>query len=143
MTSSTYFIEQFGGQKLTAQADISTFFPGDNPTKHIELCQREWKWFGYHDEWTWTHLFPSSLDDFPNKWYKIEEVRGDKFTWKSLKQNFIKDFSFLLENKHLQPTTQQVHEFLEIKQPSKIVENKPNKECRQVSVEESHQSTTF
>ena len=43
MTKSTYFVKRFGGQKLTTQADINTFHPGDDPTKHIELCQKEWK----------------------------------------------------------------------------------------------------
>ena len=80
MTTSTYFVEIFGGQKMTAQAQISTFHPGDDLTKHVELCQKEWKRLGYHDEQTWPHLFPSTLDDLPNKWYKIEEARGDTFT---------------------------------------------------------------
>ena len=35
--------------------------------------------------------------DQPNKWYKIEEARGDTFTWKSLKHNFIKDLSFNID----------------------------------------------
>ena len=60
----------------------------------------------------WTHLFPSTLDDLPNKWYKIEEVRGDTFTWKTLKQNFIKDFSFSPDDEHLQPAAQQIQQFL-------------------------------
>ena len=42
-TSSTYFIKRFGGQKQTAQVEINTFHLGDDPTKHIELCQKEWK----------------------------------------------------------------------------------------------------
>ena len=36
---------------------------------------------------------------------KIEEARGDTLTCQSLKQNFIKDFSFLPEKKHLQPAS--------------------------------------
>ena len=42
-TTLSYFVERFGGQKLTAQAQISTFHLGDDPTKHVELCQKEWK----------------------------------------------------------------------------------------------------
>ena len=80
MKTSTYFVEWFGSQKLTAQDDINTFHPGIDCTKHIELCQKEWKRLGYHDERTWPYLFPSTLDDLPNKWYKIEEARGDTFT---------------------------------------------------------------
>ena len=71
----------------------------------------------------------------PKKWYKIEEERGDTFTWKTLKQNFIKDFSFLSENEHLQLATQQIQQFLETNKSNKIAENKPTKECRQVLVE--------
>ena len=77
----------------------------------------------------------------PNKWYKIEKERCDTFTWQSLKQNFIKDFSFLPENKHLQPPSQQVLQFLETNKLSKTIENKTTNECRQVLVEEAHQST--
>ena len=80
-TASTYFVKRFGGQKLTAQAQITKFHPGDHPTKHVDLCQKEWKFLGYHDDWTWPHLFPTMLDDPPNKWYKIEEARSDRFTW--------------------------------------------------------------
>ena len=36
-TTSTYFVERFGGQKITAQAKINTFHPGHDPTKHVEL----------------------------------------------------------------------------------------------------------
>ena len=42
-TTSTYFFERFGGQKLTSQDEISTFHLGDDLTKHVELCQKEWK----------------------------------------------------------------------------------------------------
>ena len=45
------------------------------------------------------------------------------------------------KNEHLQHVAQQIQQFLEINKPSKIVENKPTKECRQVLVEEVHQST--
>ena len=42
-TASTYFIERFGRQKLTAQVKITKFHPGDDLTKHVDLCQKEWK----------------------------------------------------------------------------------------------------
>ena len=85
-------------------------------------------------------MFPSTLDELPNKWYKIEEARGDTFTWKTLKQNFIKYFLFLPDNENLQPTAKQIQQFLETNTSNKIVENKPTKECRQVSVEELQHS---
>ena len=37
-------------------------------------------------------MFPTTLDDLPNKWYKIKEAQGDTFNWKYVKDNFIKDF---------------------------------------------------
>ena len=52
------------------------------------------------------------------------------FTWKTLKQNFIKDFSFLPEDEHLQLVAQQIQLFLETNKLNKAVENKPTKECR-------------
>ena len=76
----------------------------------------------------WPHLFSSTLDDLPNKWYKIEEARGDTFTWQALKKKFIKDFSFFPEDEHLQPTAQQLQQFLETNKSNKVVENKPTKE---------------
>lgn len=42
-TTSMYFVDRFGGQKLTAQPQIRTFHPRDDPTKHVKLCQKEWK----------------------------------------------------------------------------------------------------
>ena len=87
MTTLMSFVERFGEQKLTAQAQITKFHLGDDLTKHIDLCQKEWKHLGYHDERTWPYLFPTMLDDLPNKWYKIEEARGDTFTWHTLREN--------------------------------------------------------
>ena len=110
---STYFVERFGRQKLTAQAQITTFHPGDDPTKHIKLYQKECKRLGYHDKRTWPQLFPTTLDDLPNKWYKIEEERGYTFTWQTLRQNFIKDFSFIPDDQNLQPAARQIQQFLE------------------------------
>ena len=36
--------------------------------------------------------------DFPNKWYKMEEARGETFLWHELRKNFIKDFNFISQN---------------------------------------------
>ena len=112
MSASTYFVERFGSKKLTALVQITKFYPGDDPVKHVDLCQKEWKRQGYHDEQTWPHLFPSTLDDLPNKWYKLEEARGDTFTWQPLRENFIKDFSFILDNEKLKPAAKQLVHFI-------------------------------
>ena len=93
---------------MTTQAQISTFHPRYDPTKHVKLCQKEWKQLGYHNEHMWPHLFPSTFDDLPNKWYKIEEGRGDTFTWKIVKQNFIKYFLFFIDDENIQPIARQI-----------------------------------
>ena len=45
---------------------------------------------------------PISLDinDFPTQWYKMEEARGETFLWNELKENFIKCFNFIPEEKN-------------------------------------------
>ena len=58
-------------------------------------------------------MFPTTLDDLPHKWYKIEEARGDAFTWKTLKENFIKDFSFTPDDEKLKPASKQIQQSLE------------------------------
>ena len=63
-------------------------------------CENEWRRLGYKDERTWPHLFPSTLADLPSKWYKMEEARGETFFWHELKENFIKDFQFILKMKN-------------------------------------------
>ena len=37
-TASTYFIESFGGKKLTQQAQIPVFTQGQNLEDHIKIC---------------------------------------------------------------------------------------------------------
>ena len=68
---------------------------------------------GYKDERTWPHLFPSTLSNLPNKWYKIEEDQGETFLWHELKDNFIKDFNFVLQNENLVGTTKQIKAFVQ------------------------------
>ena len=94
-TSSTYFLERFGGKNLTQQAKIPVFTQGQNPEDHIKTCEKEWRRLGYKDERAWPHLFPLTLADLPNKQYKMEEARGETFLWHKLKENFIKDFNFI------------------------------------------------
>ena len=103
-TASTFFIEIFGGKKLTNQSQISVFIQGQNPKDHIRAFENEWRRLGYKDERAWTHLFPSTLFDLPNKWYKMEEARGETFLWHKLKENFIKYFNFTPQNKNLVET---------------------------------------
>ena len=120
-TTSNFFIEIFGGKKITNQAQISIFIQGHNLEDHIRTCEKEWKRLGYKDERAWPHLFPSTLSDLPNKWYKMEEARGETFLWHELRENFIKDFNFIPQDENLVETTRQITKFI---QPT---ENKPLK----------------
>ena len=58
------------------------------------------------------HIFPSTLDVLPNKWYKMEEARGEMILWNELKENFIKDFKFIPEYDQLVKATKQIKTFL-------------------------------
>ena len=104
-TTSTYFIERFGGKMLTNQAQIPMVIQGQDPEDHIRTCEKEWKRLVYKNEHTWPHLFPSTLSELPDKWYKMEESRGETFLWHELKENFIKYFNFVPQNKNLVETT--------------------------------------
>ena len=67
---------------------------GKDPEKHVDIYEKEWRRLGYKDERLWPHLFQNTLDDLLNKWYKMEEARGETFTWNELKENFLKEFKF-------------------------------------------------
>ena len=112
-TTSTHFIKSFRGKNITEEAKIKKFILGSNPQEHIINCESKWKGLGYKDEIVWPHLFSSTLDDLPNKRYKIEEARGDTFTWKTLKENFIKDFSFNPHEDQLKEATKHIKEFVQ------------------------------
>ena len=111
-TTLTFFIERFGGRKLTKQAQIPVFTQGQDPKNHIRTCEKECIRLGYKDEHIWPHLFPSTLDDIPNKWYKMEEERGEKFLWNELRENFIKGFSFTPEDEKLVEAMKQIKTFI-------------------------------
>jgi hypothetical protein len=44
---------------------------------------------GYKEERVWPHMFPITLDELPNKWYKIEESCGHMLNWEEIKENFV------------------------------------------------------
>jgi hypothetical protein len=58
-------------------------------------------------------MFPNTLDEIPNEWYKIEEACGHTLNWSNIKENFIKYFNFIPKEEHLRETTQQIKRFLE------------------------------
>ena len=72
MTNSTYFIEIFRGKNLVKHSNIPVFTERQDPEKHIATYEKEWIRLGYKDKQVWPYLFPSTLDDLPNKCYKME-----------------------------------------------------------------------
>ena len=81
------------------------------------------------------------LDDLPNKCYKIKEAKDDTFTWKTLRENFIKYFSFSPDDEKLKPRTKQIQQFLGTNQSDKMGRNNLTKEYRHVSVDKIQHST--
>ena len=86
-------------------------------------------------------MFPPTLDDLPNKWYKIKETRGDTFTWQTLRENFNKDFSFSPDDEILKPVAKQIQQFIGAKSLNETVESNPTKECRHISIDKIQHST--
>ena len=89
------------------------FIQGQDLENYIKTCEKEWKRLGYKDERTRPHLFPSTLSDLPNKWYKMEETWGETFQWHQLRENFIKDFNFIPQDKNLIETAKKIKAFVE------------------------------
>ena len=63
------------------------------------------------------------LADLPNKWYKMEEARGETFQWNKLRENFIKDFNFIPQNEKLVETAKQIKEFIEPTKNNSLIQN--------------------
>ena len=80
------------------------------------------------------HLFPSTLDDLPNKWYKMEETRGDTFVWNELKENFIKDIRFIPEADKMVEATNQIKKFIQPTVQPKLTQkyNQPKASCNNI-----------
>ena len=121
-------------KKLTQQARIPIFTQGQDPEEHIKTCEKEWRRLGYKDERAWPHFFPSTLAELSNKWYKMEEDRGETFLWHELRENFIKDFNFIPQNKNLVETTKQIKQFIQPieKQPSQ--DHQQIKDCNNLQI---------
>ena len=64
------------------------------------------------------------------------------FTWQTLKDNFIKYFSFQLENEELKPTAQQIQQFLNLvltpNEDEKLANQKPMKDCQHITSDEAN-----
>ena len=88
-------------------------------------------------------MFLLNLDDLLNKWYNIEEVFGYTFTWKTLKQNFIKHFSFNIEEENLKGATKHIKEFVQDTSIQQFDQNKTDQglaaSCNQDVKDQNHQ----
>jgi hypothetical protein len=93
-TVSTYFTELFGENKLAKTSDIPIFKIGYDSIKYIHRYENEWCIIGYRDERVWPHMFPNTLYEIPNKWYKIEEECGHTLNWYNINENLFQDFKF-------------------------------------------------
>jgi hypothetical protein len=110
---STYFIEGFGEKKLAKIVCIPLFKIRYDLVEHIHRYEKKWHRIGYRDERVWMHMFANTLDEIPNKWYKIEESCGHTLNCSDIKENFIKDFEFTPEEEHLREASQQIKIFIE------------------------------
>jgi hypothetical protein len=63
-------------------------------------------------------MFPSTLDEIPNKWYKIEEACGHALNWEEIKKKIVQDFEFNPEEEHLKEEAQEIINFLENPAPA-------------------------
>jgi hypothetical protein len=57
-------------------------------------------------------MFPSTFDEIPNKWYKIEKAYNHTLNWAEIKKTFVQDFEFNLEEENLKKETQEIKSFL-------------------------------
>ena len=53
----------------------------------------------------------------------MEEARGETFQWHELRENFIKDFSFIPQNKNLVETAKQIKAFIELTGNNTLTQN--------------------
>lgn len=142
MISFTYVIEILKGKKIIVEANIIKFLPRKDLEENINNYKREWKIIGKGDERIQTHLLPLNLDNFPNRWYKIEEDHGDNSTWNTLKQNFINDFSFNTQKQKLKDATKLIKEFIQDPSTQQVDQNKDDlrtmTSCNQVIKDQNH-----
>ena len=57
-------------------------------------------------------MFPNTLDDFPSKWFKLEEARGETLDWNQVRYNFISDFQFQPTNESMEEAIKEIKEFI-------------------------------
>ena len=67
-----------------------------------------------------------------NKWYQMEEARGETFLWHDFRENFINDFNFIPQNKNLVETAKQIKEFIQLIENKPLKDNRHTMNCRNI-----------
>ena len=71
----------------------------------------------------------------------MEEYRGEKFLWHELRENFIKDFSFIPQDENLIETAKQMKTFVEPTKNKTLKYDQPTRNCNNIQTETIPQST--
>jgi hypothetical protein len=91
---------------------VAQLFNGQSdPKAHIEQCVRQWQVAEIPSR-LWVQVFPHSLGLIPKSWYMHEETRRQTNDWKTLADQFCKDFSFTSKYPELKIVLQRIKEFL-------------------------------
>ena len=53
----------------------------------------------------------------------MEEAQGKTFQWHELRENFLKDFSFIPQNEKLVETVKQIKAFIELTVNNTLIQN--------------------
>ena len=69
---------------------------------------------GMDKTWVQIQTNIATLDDLPNKWYKMEESQGETFIWLELKEKFIKEFRCKPKDDKLVRETTQIRTFIQL-----------------------------
>ena len=62
----------------------------------------------------------------------MEEAWGETFLWHELKENFIKDFNFIPQNKNLIETAKQIHAFIQLTENKPLKDNRKTMDCNNI-----------
>ena len=62
----------------------------------------------------------------------MEKARGETFLWHELKENFIKDFNFIPQNKNLVETTKQIKEFIQPTENKLLQDHRQTRKCNKI-----------
>ena len=72
----------------------------------------------------------------------MEEARGETFLWNEIRENFIKDFSFIPQNEKLVEIVKQIKEFIEPTGNDNLTQNydRPTITCNNIQTKTTPQS---